>query len=58
MLRSVAIALALLGSLLVPAAAQQQPLRSECLAMANAPPRAIPVSLRRTAARPQEVAIT
>src|SRR5215510_12465107 len=58
MLRCLAVALVLLGSLIVPAAAQQQPLRSECLAMANAPPRAIPVSLRRTAARPQEVAIT
>ncbi|MCK1639769.1 MBL fold metallo-hydrolase [Bradyrhizobium sp. 157] len=58
MLRSLAVALAFLGSLIVPAAAQQQPLRSECLAMANAPPRAVPVSLRRTAAKVEEVAIT
>ena len=57
MFRSLAVALALLGSLVVPASAQQ-PLRSECLAMANAPPRAMPVSLRRVAAKPQEVAIT
>ena len=34
------------------------PLRSECLAMANAPPRATPVSLRRVAAKAEEVAIT
>jgi L-ascorbate metabolism protein UlaG (beta-lactamase superfamily) len=47
----------LLGALIVPAAAQQ-PLRSECLAMANAPPRATPVSLRRAAATIEEVAIT
>jgi L-ascorbate metabolism protein UlaG (beta-lactamase superfamily) len=50
-------AFALLGSLTVPAAAQQ-PLRSECLAMANAPPRATPVNLRRAAAKIEEVAIT
>jgi L-ascorbate metabolism protein UlaG (beta-lactamase superfamily) len=49
--------LALLGSLTVPAAAQQ-PLRSECLAMANAPPRAVPVSFRKVAAPAEEVAIT
>jgi L-ascorbate metabolism protein UlaG (beta-lactamase superfamily) len=58
MLRSLAVALAFLGSLIVPAAAQQQPLRSECLAMANGPPRAVPVGLRRTAAKVEEVAIT
>jgi L-ascorbate metabolism protein UlaG (beta-lactamase superfamily) len=58
MLRSLAVAIALLGSLIVPAAAQQQPLRSECLAMANRPPRAIPVSFQRVAAKSQEVAIT
>ena len=34
------------------------PLRSECLAMANAPPRATPVSLRLAAAKAEEVAIT
>src|SRR5215207_3197085 len=47
----------LLGSLAAPAYAQT-PLRSECLAMANAAPRAVPVSLRRTAAKAEEVAIT
>ena len=55
---SLALALAFLGSLIVPAAAQQEPPRSECLAMANAPPRAMPVSLRRAAAKADEVAIT
>ena len=55
---SLATALALLGALIAPAAAQQQPLRSECLAMANAPPLAVPVSLRRTAAKAEDVAIT
>ena len=62
MLRSLivflATALALPGALVAPASAQQQPLRSECLAMANAPPRAVPVSLRRTAATAEEVVIT
>jgi L-ascorbate metabolism protein UlaG (beta-lactamase superfamily) len=58
MLRSFSVAIALLGSLIVPVAAQQEPLRSECLAMANAPPRAIPASFRRVAAKFQEVAIT
>ena len=58
MLRSLAVAIALLGSLVLPAAAQQQPMRSECLAMANAPPRAIPASFQRAAAKSQEVAIT
>ena len=50
-------AVALLGVLATPATAQS-PLRSECLAMADAPPRATPVSLRRTAAKAEEVAIT
>jgi L-ascorbate metabolism protein UlaG (beta-lactamase superfamily) len=49
-------AIALLGVFAVPAYAQT-PLRSECLAMANAPPRATPVSFR-TAAKAEEVAIT
>ena len=45
MLRSLfATVLALLG-LLVARLPPQEPLRSECLAMANAPPRATPVSL-------------
>ena len=34
------------------------PQRSECLAMANAPPRAMPVSHRRVAAKADDVAIT
>src|SRR6266516_1570126 len=69
MLRSLNVSLAtalaflgsliLLGSLIVPAAAQQQqPLRSECLAIANAPPFVVPVGLRRTAAKAEDVAIT
>jgi L-ascorbate metabolism protein UlaG (beta-lactamase superfamily) len=49
MLRLFAV-LAVLGSLTVAASAQDS-LRSECLAMANAPPRATPVSLRRVAAK-------
>src|SRR3954462_13952095 len=57
MLRSLVAATALLGLLMTPAAAAE-PLRSECLAMANAPPRAVPVSFRRVAAKPEEVAIT
>ena len=57
MLRSLTLATAFLGWLIIPAAAQS-PLRSECLAMASAPPRAVPVSLRRVAAKPEEVAIT
>ncbi len=57
MLRSLSAALALLASLIVPAAAQDTP-RSECLAMAGAPPRITPASLRRTAAAADEVAIT
>jgi hypothetical protein len=59
MLRTVSAILALLGSLVAPAMAQSQDTpRSECLAMASAPPRATPVSLRRTAAVTDEVAIT
>jgi hypothetical protein len=57
MLRSLALVTAFLGSLIASAGAQQ-PLRSECLAMANAPPRATPVSLRPVAAKAEEVAIT
>ncbi|WP_454624418.1 MBL fold metallo-hydrolase [Bradyrhizobium cenepequi] len=55
MLRSILAAFALLG--LSVAAHGQDAQRSECLAMANAPPRATPVSLRRTA-KADEVAIT
>jgi L-ascorbate metabolism protein UlaG (beta-lactamase superfamily) len=57
MLRSLSVVIAVLGWLTAPAAAQESPRGSECLAMANAPPRATPV-LRRTAAKTDEVAIT
>jgi L-ascorbate metabolism protein UlaG (beta-lactamase superfamily) len=57
MLRSFAAVIAFLGLLVIPAAAQQ-PLRSECLAMASAPPRATPVGFRRVAAKAEDVAIT
>jgi L-ascorbate metabolism protein UlaG (beta-lactamase superfamily) len=57
MLRSFTVVIALLCQLIAPAAAQDAR-RSECLAMANAPPRATPVSLRRIAAKADEVAIT
>jgi L-ascorbate metabolism protein UlaG (beta-lactamase superfamily) len=58
MVRSFAAVFALLGSLIGSAAAQDASRGSECLAMANAPPRATPVSLRRAAANTDEVAIT
>ncbi|MDI1264685.1 MAG: MBL fold metallo-hydrolase, partial [bacterium] len=51
---SLAVAAAVPGS---PAVAQVQ-LRSECLAMADGPQRAMPVSYRRTAAKAEDVAIT
>jgi L-ascorbate metabolism protein UlaG (beta-lactamase superfamily) len=57
MSRCVAVVIGLLGWLLAPAAAQDSQ-RSECLAMANAPPRATPVGLRRLAGKAQEVTIT
>jgi len=57
MLRSFFAVPVLLSWLLAPAAAQDSQ-RSECLAMANAPPRAMPVSLRRLAAKAAEVTIT
>src|SRR5688500_15898384 len=57
MLRSFPVVLAVLYQLIGSAAAQDA-LRSECLAMANAPPRATPVSLRRVAAKAEEVTIT
>jgi L-ascorbate metabolism protein UlaG (beta-lactamase superfamily) len=57
MLRSLFVIFALLGALTTPAAAEDIP-RSECLAMANAPALMTPVSLRRVAAKPDEVAIT
>jgi L-ascorbate metabolism protein UlaG (beta-lactamase superfamily) len=57
MMRYLAVVSALLCQPIGSAAAEE-PLRSECLAMANAPPRATPVSLRRVAAKAEEVAIT
>jgi len=49
---------ALLSALIASAAAAQDAPRSECLAMANAPPRVTPVSLRTVDAKTDEVAIT
>ena len=57
MLRSFPAVFALLASLVAPAAAQDAS-RSECMAMADAAPRVTPVSLRQTAAKADEVAIT
>src|ERR1700716_4748006 len=58
MLRCLSIVLAVLGSPIASAAAQATSRGSECLAMANAPPRVVPASLRRTGATANEVAIT
>jgi L-ascorbate metabolism protein UlaG (beta-lactamase superfamily) len=58
MLRSLAVVAAFLGSLTASVAAQDAPRGSECLAMAGVPSKATPVSLRRTAAKADEVAIT
>jgi L-ascorbate metabolism protein UlaG (beta-lactamase superfamily) len=64
MLRSFSAILALVGYLFASAAAQSQDTqrqdtpRSECLAMANAPARATPVSFQRLAAGSEQVAIT
>ena len=57
MLRRVFAALALLSMSIAQAAAQDVA-RSECLAMANTPPRATPVGLRAAAANTDEVTIT
>jgi L-ascorbate metabolism protein UlaG (beta-lactamase superfamily) len=57
MLRAASTILGLFSLLIAPALAEDAP-RSECLAMANASPRAVPVSLRRAAAGTDEVAIT
>jgi len=57
MRRLVSAALALFGAFLSPALAQQPPQRSECLAMANGAPRAIPAAFRQ-AAGSAEVQIT
>jgi L-ascorbate metabolism protein UlaG (beta-lactamase superfamily) len=58
MLRLLSVVIGLLGSLTAPAAAQNAPDRSECLAISQAPPRATPVYLRRLAAKTEEVTIT
>src|ERR1700733_4593428 len=58
MLRLFSAIFALLASVVAPAAAQEAPPSSECLAMSNAPPRATPVSLRQADATTSEVAIT
>jgi L-ascorbate metabolism protein UlaG (beta-lactamase superfamily) len=58
MLRLLLVVIAALGWFVAPALAQNAPRGSECLAMAERPPRAIPVSLRRAAAKPDEVSIT
>jgi L-ascorbate metabolism protein UlaG (beta-lactamase superfamily) len=58
MLRSFCVVLALLCFPVGPAAANDSPRSSECLAMSQAPPRAAPVTLRRVAAKADEVAIT
>ena len=58
MLRFLLVVLAALIPLLAPAAAQDALRGSECLAMANAPPRAVPVGLRRADAKTDEVAIS
>ncbi len=58
MLRSTSVVFALLCQLIAPAAAQDAPRGSECLAMANAGPRAPPVSFRNAAADTSGVAIT
>ena len=58
MLRVVAFIFGLLGVPASLAAAQDAPRGSECLAMAQTAPRATPVSLRRVAAKVEEVTIT
>src|ERR1700681_2119536 len=58
MLRFLSAVFAVLCQLIAPAVAQDAPRSSECLAMANAPPRATPVSLRSAAAHTDAVAIT
>src|SRR5690242_6396483 len=57
MLRLLSAVVALLGSLIGPALAQDAQ-RSECLAMANGPTRTTPVSFRQAAAGKSEVTIT
>ena len=57
MSRLLAVVFALL-SLPITSVAAEEASRSECLAMANAPPRVTPVSFRRLAAKAEDVAIT
>ena len=58
MLRFLTVVFGLLGPLIAPAAAQNVPRSSECLAMSQTQPRATPVSLRLAAAKADDVAIT
>src|SRR3954449_8384788 len=58
LLRCFPFLVALLSCFVASAEAQQDPRGSECLAMANAQPAAMPVGLRRSAAKTDEVAIT
>src|SRR6202789_2335293 len=58
MLRVAALVLGLVGLSVSMAAAQDPPRGGECLAMAEAPPRATLVSLRLTSAKAEEVTIT
>ncbi len=58
MLRSISTALAWLSLLIASAAAQGATPRSECLAMANATPRAVPAAFREAAADTNDVEIT
>jgi L-ascorbate metabolism protein UlaG (beta-lactamase superfamily) len=58
MLRSFCVVFAVLCFPVAPSAAGDSPRSSECLAMSQAPARATPVSLRRAAAKADEVAIT
>ena len=58
MLRVAALVLGLVGLPVSMAAAQDTPRGSECLAMAQAPPRATPVSLRQLSAKAEDVTIT
>src|SRR5436305_7781010 len=57
MVRSFPAVVAALMSLIAPAVAQDAARGSECLAMAEAPPRIAPVGLRRTAAAADQVTI-
>lgn len=58
MLRFLSAILLAFGWFVTPTFAQDSPRSSECLAMATRPPLAVPVSLRQTAAKADEVAIT